>query len=575
MVRHRFENQPARGWPSALRVITTATALILASAPAHAQDGCPPGDTPFAPFYADPARFTRALAATEGQPAPSAPPTGLIVPHHLEIPELIAGGIRLSEATRPDRIVVLFPDHFFKLRRPFATTGRGFDTVLGPVPGDPAGAAALRAASPLMEDSCLFARDHGLRAVLPFIAALHPGVPVLPVAVAISSTRPQWEDLATAMTPLAGPGTLMVQATDFSHYLPLHEARQRDQQVLNLLAAGDLDAIAGLRQPDHVDSLGAMYVTLALQQRLHGAAPVVVANRNLQELTPRFVAETTSYITAAFLPPGAVADPIQPDSPVYMLGGDLFLGRSLPRLLADELAADRVAQAALAATRGRPLVLNLEGVLLPDLPGNLPHLVLASPAQMVLDWARRLNVVAFGLANNHTNDIGLSGVAETLAALRAGGMAHMAQGAALDLPGVTLVALSDLDGAADPPFDRLGPGMLDRLVRPDAAVPVVAFVHWGREYVTEPGPREVWLADQMRRRGVAAVVGAHPHAASAAPVAIGGGDTLVFHSTGNFLFDQLPPESSGALVELRAFAQGTVFLRQMPLPHLFAAARGR
>jgi poly-gamma-glutamate synthesis protein (capsule biosynthesis protein) len=53
---------------------------------------------------------------------------------------------------------------------------------------------------------------------------------------------------------------------------------------------------------------------------------------------------------------------------------------------------------------------------------------------------------------------------------------------------------------------------------------------------------------------------------------IGGGDTLVYWSLGNLLFDQTAETSSGMLVELRVFPQGTVFARPLPLPHLFDLA---
>ncbi len=114
---------------------------------------------------------------------------------------------------------------------------------------------------------------------------------------------------------------------------------------------------------------------------------------------------------------------------------------------------------------------------------------------------------------------------------------------------------------------------LDHLIRSDASVPVVAFVHWGREFLTRPRPREVALADRMRQRGVSAIIGAHPHAASQGLRAISGGDTVILHSLGNFLFDQMPPEASGALAEIRTFRQGTIFLRQLPLPSLYSVAK--
>ena len=118
------------------------------------------------------------------------------------------------------------------------------------------------------------------------------------------------------------------------------------------------------------------------------------------------------------------------------------------------------------------------------------------------------------------------------------------------------------------------PESLDRLVRPDADQAVVAFVHWGREYVAEPSERERTLADAMRLRSVSAIIGAHPHVASSGVAALGGGDVAEFYSLGNFLFDQSAARSSGAMVELRVFEQGTVFMRAIPLPNFFDMGKG-
>ncbi len=47
----------------------------------------------------------------------------------------------------------------------------------------------------------------------------------------------------------------------------------------------------------------------------------------------------------------------------------------------------------------------------------------------------------------------------------------------------------------------------------------------------------------------------------------------MIHSLGNFLFDQTGARASGAVAHVRSFAQGTLALRQLPLPQLFDLAR--
>src|SRR5690606_27691372 len=132
----------------------------------------------------------------------------------------------------------------------------------------------------------------------------------------------------------------------------------------------------------------------------------------------------------------------------------------------------------------------------------LPHMTIAMPQELTIPWLKRLNVAAVGLANNHAMDLGPAGLAETKAALDAAGIAHFGQGERIDPGRLTLVGLTDLDSNGPPFSGLIMPDLLDRLVVEDAARPVVAYVHWGREYATPPSPREMELAQEMRLRGV-------------------------------------------------------------------------
>jgi poly-gamma-glutamate synthesis protein (capsule biosynthesis protein) len=113
------------------------------------------------------------------------------------------------------------------------------------------------------------------------------------------------------------------------------------------------------------------------------------------------------------------------------------------------------------------------------------------------------------------------------------------------------------------------PDKLDFACALAAAPPLVAFVHWGREYTTEATEEERKIADSLARCGVSLVIGAHSHQASAGIEAIRGGAAQMVYSLGNFLFDHSAPRGTGALLELRVFHQGTVAARLIPIPNLF------
>ena len=107
------------------------------------------------------------------------------MPHHLLAADLVALGFRAASGFRYKRIVILSPDHFHKTHKLFATTVRGFDTVLGPVAADTDAVRLLEAHGDMVEDSCLFDKEHGVRAMLPFLHHYFPEAKIVPVAMSV------------------------------------------------------------------------------------------------------------------------------------------------------------------------------------------------------------------------------------------------------------------------------------------------------------------------------------------------------------------------------------------------------
>jgi AmmeMemoRadiSam system protein B len=564
----------------ARRVASTAAIVALAlsthfALPALAAVPCPAGDADYPPFYQSADLFEHAVETVADYPASNEKLTGITVPHHLLADRLVALGFKAASGFSYKRIVILTPDHFRGTEKPFATTVRGFDDVDGKTQTDKAAVGQLLKAGDWIEESCLFGKDHGIRAMLPFVRHYFPGTPIVPVALSIHATRADWDRMAAALAPLVDRDTLIVESTDFSHYLPQHVARRFDQQTLNVLASGSLDAIAALQQPQHADSVGMLYIQTKLQKELFGAAPLVIANENSQRYAKTYVDSTTSYLVVLFGSFGpSYNDPDLPEAKTYYFAGDVNFGRSMKMVLLDEDAGNRIAGEILARTKGRPLIVNLEGVILPNVPEAIDDMTLAMPEDLTVSWLKRLGVAGAGLANNHALDLGAAGYAETTGALDRAGIGWFGQGDTLSLPGLDVVGLTDIDTNGSEHFDLVTPDLLDRLVRPDATRAVVAFVHWGREYVGEPSEREKDLADQMRLRSVSAIIGGHPHVASSGVIALAGGDVGEVYSLGNFLFDQSAARSSGMMVELRVFEQGTIFMRTIPLPNFFDMGRG-
>ena len=527
-------------------------------------------DNPFLPAQ-DPVPLRAAIAAERPAFTPPAGVTGISVPHHLLAADLIARGFWAASAGDYDRVILISPDHFRKVGGAFGTTRADLATVFGTVPVDEAAVAAL-AASPLVETLPTIASEHGVMAVAPFVAHFFPRAKIVPVLASISSTPADWAALVDLLAPLLTHRTLVVQSTDYSHYRPAGEAVARDQESIAAITTGAPDAVLPLLQPAHMDSKAAQYLQLALQRRA-GATPVILGNRNSVAYGSG-AATTTSYVVTAFLrDPAAGAVFAYPDQQRLMFAGDVLLGRYLLPVLRNPGSWGTIRDSVLGFTHGLPLVINLEGVLL-DRPVTgvdaTAHVMVTDDAAPVL---AALQVAAAGLANNHANDLGPEGRAETVRQLGRIGVTALEHGTVTDLGALRVLALNFVGGRmVEDAIAR--PGDLDRVCGIAAAPPLVAYVHWGPEYVTAPTDRERAIAESLARCGVSLIVGNHSHQAAPGLDLLRGGATQSVFSLGNFLFDQTSPRGTGALLEVRVFEQGTLAARLIPIPNLFELGRG-
>jgi AmmeMemoRadiSam system protein B len=506
--------------------VLLAPLLVAAAAPSQ------PAAPPIPSLYSDARPFDVAIAAADLHGSPG-DITGLVVPHHLVAADLIAQAFRLVEGQPIDTVVVLSPDHFRRARRPFASTLRDFATVYGVVHTRRALVARLLDTPDLVEDSALFEQEHGIAAILPFLHRALPEAAIVPIAVALSSRRADWDRLFSFLAPLLRRGTLIVQSTDFSHYLTWSEAVRRDQETLSTTASGNLDAVAALRQPDHIDSVGAYYLQLRLQREVFGSGPIVLFNRNMQQYEVDPQPRTTSYVVEAFSRTldRRVALEV-PGSRRLCFAGDTFLGRDIARILADPAMAARLRSAFGTLLGHCRLVVNLDAV----------------PGALILAWLHDLNVVAAGMADDRVRDLGADADM-----LRAAGIEVISDSEVADLGDIRLLALSDLDR----PLDR---DQVRGLAASVTAPPLFALIRWGTASGNAPGPREQLLADDLQQGGAAAIIGSHPRIATHAIGLVRGSWTPLVYSLGKFV------SGSGAVLEVRLFRQGTFALRLVPVP---------
>lgn len=224
-----------------LVALSIALAMLLAYRPAPAL----PLETAVvidANRFVDRARFTRALAQASME-CPVERPRAAVVNHHALMSDLMARIIMpLRDCLGPyPRIIILSPDHFGKSASPAAFHRMAYQFDGQVVAVDPGEIQNLPFAK---EQEVLFENEHGVGALIPFIAASVPDASILPLVVKRSITDEELSRLSDFLGQEFAGGTFVLVSSDMSHYLGEVQAKQNDRQTLAAFSSSDADFFA-------------------------------------------------------------------------------------------------------------------------------------------------------------------------------------------------------------------------------------------------------------------------------------------------------------------------------------------
>lgn len=133
------------------------------------------------------------------------------------------------------RVILVGPAHRVPFRGIALGDFEAFAIPTAQVPVDRAALAELEARFP---ELCGFVpgahdEEHCLEIQLPFLHAVLPGVPIVPLLAGAVSTA----ELATVLSELLRPGDLLAVSTDLSHFHPYDDARRRDSATLEAIVS--------------------------------------------------------------------------------------------------------------------------------------------------------------------------------------------------------------------------------------------------------------------------------------------------------------------------------------------------
>ncbi|MGD0399272.1 MAG: CapA family protein [Syntrophobacteraceae bacterium] len=148
---------------------------------------------------------------------------------------------------------------------------------------------------------------------------------------------------------------------------------------------------------------------------------------------------------------------------------------------------------------------------------------------------------AIGLANNHSSDLGRTGLETSRRLIAQNGMTALTyedspQFINFDNLTVGLITLSMIPGRDKEAVDVPGIDLRQKLrLAKNLSNLVVVYIHWGSEFLDWPDKRQRRAAKWLIKHGADIIVGHHPHVVQK-PECING--RPIFYSLGNLVFDQ-------------------------------------
>ncbi len=225
--------------------------------------------------------------------------TGITVPHHLLAIDLIAGAFKFAASSSLSQILLMSPDHFNLGQTDISVSQSSFSTVFGTLNSDNQAVQKLLNL-PFVSIQDFFYREHGLGAELPFIKYYFPNAKIIAVTFKESTPKAELEQIVGVLERVLNKNSLVVQSTDFSHYLTPANAEAHDEQTIKVLKNGDPEQLFSLNQPDNIDSIASQYVQMRLQNEFFFSKLQILGHKNSQDYTQEKLTSTTSYIVQAY-----------------------------------------------------------------------------------------------------------------------------------------------------------------------------------------------------------------------------------------------------------------------------------
>ena len=448
----------------------------------------------------------------------------LIVPHHLTATVTIADGIKMLANQKFSKILLITPDHFNRCPKIACTVNGVFKTIFGEVQTSLDTVQKLLSSDMISDSPDLFKNEHGIYAVLPYFAHYFPDVTITPLVL---SQKIPWgtrrDELLRVIEEQIDTETILVVSSDFSHYLSLDKADEMDEKTVQTIFSKDLDGIRKLQNPSQSDCPECLWLAGSIADRNDFYNPSVVLHTNSARiLNDEKVSETTSHFSIVWYENSFLK------SNDLAVAGDVTFTRGnipgLPKKISDWWSGSDLR------------LVNLEGPLAEKCVTQSNPYIFCNKEDI---WLRTKKFAThWGIINNHMLDLGALGFADTKKIIESAGEKSVTD-TPFENDDVRIYAftaiMNPVKDARSFDIPKKNKAIIDGLKSHKDGKLNIVYVHYGAEYKALISDSEKRFLESFINAGADVVIGVHSHVVSDMRIYKG---KPIFHSLGNFIFDQ-------------------------------------
>jgi len=491
---------------------------------------------------------------------------GGIAPHHVPtaFPLIVDFYAQVKNKEKIKTIVVLGPDHFNKNSVDIAVSQQRFNTPYGLLDPQRELIEKLTKTKLVTLDEEPFEKEHSILSHAIVIKKVFPNAKIVPLVFRASTTFEKTKKLGDYFATIFDDSTLVVVSVDFSHYLPLKQARERDEKSLVFVRKADPDSLPFI-DVDSPTALATLFQYLKKKNAQKGVEITVWNMADFENVTDN----TTGYITGYFSSSGGRKSTQQQkksiiqsksamnrnsESITLLFAGDIMLSRHIETIMKKKKDWSYHTRRVKKFMRSADLTIaNFENPFRGTKDVKKGEMVFGADPKSVKTLTE-LGVDVVSLANNHMLDQTGAGITHAIDTLSTPSINGVGVGTTYnDAHTAVLKEIKDVKIAflAYTPFlphsikkKSSQPTVADmnekeiirdvKQAKKQADI-VITMFHWGDEYKTTHNKKQEIIAHAAIDAGASLVVGHHPHVIQDIQTYK---DAPIIYSLGNFIFDQ-------------------------------------